>query len=189
MSLLDKPKSIHSRTAGQAMVEFIFIIPVLFVFILAVLEFSTIYVQVQRNASLSREVANAIFRDCATLVSTEINGCMDNIVNQVNAQAGGLLENFNSGGPALRGKIIAKTFLPIKGTTKIQTYESHTAGSNAVVDNFISRFDENTVDKTIVQNQGAVVTGEVFYGYKPLTIIGNLLNTTLPDNFYEATIY
>ena len=79
---------------GQAAIEFISIIPFLFIFFYAVLEFSLLFVHDQRVSALSRETANAAFRDCATLQGTPLTDCLQAVVDTI--QAGG--EGVQAGG-------------------------------------------------------------------------------------------
>ena len=189
------------KSRGQATLEFVFILPLVFALILSILEFSTMLVQTQRILAIAREAANAPFRDCNGLVNvggnTALDDCIDQIIaptDSVYSTAVNLLPDF-----ANRGRIIVSVY----------RWDTALAPPGAVLDSqrtqgvtdpaFVSQFGLlgsglRAVDATIatgnlVKNHGTITIGEVYYTYQPITIIGTLLGTFIPGYLYEFTVY
>ncbi|GEM_PF-1606167 len=173
------------NSKGQSAVEFAFIIPIIFIFFYAVLEFSFLFVRQQRISSISRETANAAFRDCASLSESAIGPCLDKTLAGVHQNVQSILPDFDN-----KGTVIVSVYgldttnnsnpPPLKslGVKKIGS------GSNA------SHYSLQSIDATVVRNQGVVVVGEAFYAYTPLTPIEGLLNLlSLPKVIYENSIF
>jgi hypothetical protein len=187
MSHLINPLSKIFKKSGQSTVEFVFVIPFLITFILAVVEFSLMFVQTQRVSALSRETVNASFRDCSTLPKDQLDSCVDSLVKTIGKTAATLLFDFNDTANG-RGKIIISIYQWENGEAKLSS-QKQSGGGGAVTDGFISQFSPNKIDGSILENQESITIGEVFYQYKPLTIVGSLLDMVMPENLYEVTIY
>ena len=78
-------KKLNSR--GQAVVEFASVIPVMVSIIFGVIELSNVLVYSLRASNLSREIANAAFRDCAYLSSASLTNCLQTSANRVRDEA------------------------------------------------------------------------------------------------------
>ena len=180
----------RKKNSGQSAIEFALVMPILLVFILAVLECSAMFVEAQRASALSREIANAVFRDCGNLNDSagnpQLTNCVDSIVNPVGGAAAKLLPDFNA-----RGKIIASLYKGKVGNQGSLQFKPAglAAQKTSGLANFNSRYDISNIDLAILNNQKLLSFGEVFYQYKPLTQIGSFLQMILPRNYYEVTIY
>lgn len=184
------------RLSGQAMVEFILIIPILFVFLLAVLEYSYMFVQAQRVSALSREAANAAYRDCSSYTdAVELSGCLELIGPPLKQNASSFLPDFGAQGCIIIS-IYAYTTNPANAGTANANVKSvqrlvQKSYNGAV---FVSRYDPGSAvtaetGNSLAQKQGAVAVGEVFFNYQPVTVIGSLMKDVLPQSFYEITVY
>ena len=174
---------LHSRNRaghrGQALTELALIFPLLLVFILGSVEFANLMMTALRTASLSREVANAGFRDCAALDGAQANTCLDNITNKVLSGAGLMMTSFNS-----RGSIIATIYKKDLNQPTTVVAQKTKGAAHA------SRYGASSVDQNIMAQDGRIVIGEVIYQYTPLTTIKNILTLVgFPTEIYEVTIY
>ncbi len=222
---------------GQATAEFLLSIPFLFVFLLGALEFTNIFVQAQRVASITREVTITAYRDCSSVTGSDLNTCIAKVLNGtstpivtrgINYFAGIILPDFDSATSAkIRGRIIIKVFTWTSGapgtlaesTPAPPTYAPLSTPPSAItvtasypnLIGFNSHYILNTglsgetritalfgldtaipndvAVKTAIENQRVVFTGEVFYKYKAMTILGIFLKNVLPDKFYERALY
>jgi hypothetical protein len=166
------------NSTGQSAVEFAFIIPVLFIFFYAVLEFSRLFILDQRVAILSREAANACFQDCTSLTGANLDNCLGGIVNQIKNNADSVLTDFSG-----QGTVIASVYTNQKSPPAV-LFNSQKAGGGS----YTSQIE--SPDAQLVSDQGSLVIGEVFYPYSPLTPIKKLLGAlNLPEKLYEKTIY
>ena len=205
--LVDKKTLSHK---GQATAEFVMMVPFFLVLIVAVIEFSNMYIQAQRVLSVSREATNAAYRDCAGLTSTtDLNNCVSRVINGVAASgaspevkgvsyfAGIILKDFDNDDTTLvRGKILVQVFLWDKNNLRATLASTQFSSSGTLVNGFTTKFHANsnpgnitTGLGTALAHKGTIITGEVFYKYKPMTIIGGLIGNILPGSLYAATIY
>ena len=160
------------------MTELALIFPLLLVFILGAVEFGNLLMVALRTASLSREVTNAGFRDCAFLNDQEADTCLENATTKVLSGAKLLLSDFDS-----RGAIISTIYKrdPNQPTALVK---------QKIKGNHASRYTAGSVDPDIAAKQGRIVIGEVFYRYTAITAIRNFLNfVNFPTEIYEVTIY
>ena len=165
---------------GQAMTEMALIIPLLLVFILGAVEFSNLLMTALKATSLSREAANASFRDCAFLDNVAANTCLEDISTKILTGAKLTLPDFDA-----NGRIITSIYerLPNQATTLVL---QKTKGSGA----YSSHYTAGSVNASIVVKHKRVVISEIIYKYEPLTAIKNFLNLVdFPDKIYEVTIY
>ncbi|OIO37893.1 MAG: hypothetical protein AUJ72_03745 [Candidatus Omnitrophica bacterium CG1_02_46_14] len=164
------------------MIELIFITPLLFALILAAFEFSQMFIQAQRVSSLSRETANAVFRDCSSFPNDQLENCVELLREDINLGAKSLLKDFNTD----RGRVVVSIY---------KWRKEHEEDKNSVVlaypsiADIASHINLDNVDQTILEDQGVIVVAEVFYRYIPSTIVGNLLNLKSIGQLYEITIY
>lgn len=168
---------------GQSIIELALIIPILFVFFFGLLEFTVMFVQSQRVTTLSREVANAAFRDCSSRTGAELNSCLQGIVDQINvgANINNILPSFTA-----KGRVVASVYDWDLDSNAPRLLSRRGAGSSSQS----SKYDENSVDKTVVQNQGVIAIGEIYYNYTAITPITSLLDLVdFPTEFYGVTIY
>ncbi len=170
---------------GQATIEFIAILPVLFILFFATLEFSTMFIQDQRIASLSREISNAVYRDCSQVEDAQIQDCVTNISTRVLNGANSILPDFSS-----RGTLIVAVYSPDPDAGGAEP-PVISMGSESLGDGgYSSHYSEDNLDASFVADQGFVTIGEVIYSYEPMTPIKDILNFVgFPDQLYEATIY
>ena len=169
---------------GQSAVEFAVIIPTLFIFFYAVLEFSLLFVNDQRVSALSREISNAAFRDCGGLASDKIAACTADIVDEVSGRADGILRDFSG-----QGRVIVSVFGPDPQSQSNPPAVKMLARESAGGGGFSTSYSSGGIDASLIANQGVVVVGEAFYPYEPLTPLKQLLDAVLPTELYEATIY
>ena len=171
------------------MIEFLLTVPIVFSLVLALLEFSVLFVQIQRVSALSREAANAAFRDCSTLSNDptpQLDACIDGILNPISQGGASILSNF-----AANGTLIVSIYQngPVLVTQR-------TVGGGG----YFSQYPGRPIDANLIPPPGLPVNGvippltriaigEAFYTYTPLTIVGTLLGFALPGNLYETTIY
>ena len=171
-----KINRLNSR--GQSAAEFAFIIPILFIFFYAVMEFSRLFILDQRVATLSREVANACFQDCATKTGANLDNCVINIVDQVRDNGNSVLADF-----AGQGAVIASIYVSRTNPAAVLS-SAHKAGGGGYTS------QAGTPSTQLVSDQGVVVIGEAFYPYNPMTPIKRLLTALeLPEDLYEKTVF
>ncbi|OGW85891.1 MAG: hypothetical protein A3C35_06770 [Omnitrophica bacterium RIFCSPHIGHO2_02_FULL_46_11] len=169
------------RPRGQAMTELAIIFPLLIVFFLAAAEFSNILMTALRVSNLSREIANAGFRDCAALTGTNADTCLQNISQKVMDGAKLLIKDFDD-----HGTLITTIYAQQAGQSALVLISRVTIGSGS----FSSRYNTGNVNSSIVANNGTIVVGEAVINYTPLTAIKNFLELlSLPANIYEVTIF
>lgn len=125
----NQPHEIFLEQNGQASIEILGLIPIFLIFILAGLEFTNVFIQAQRVASICRDVTATAYRDCIGLTDTSLTSCVSQAINGTltptpsfgaNYYAGIVLEDFDSSNKALqRGRIIVKvfTYVPDNGGT------------------------------------------------------------------------
>ncbi len=167
------------RSRGQAMVELALIFPLLLVFILGAVEFGNMMMTALRTASLSREVTNAGFRDCASLNGAQADTCLENVTSKVFSGAQLLLTKFDS-----RGSIIATIYKKDPNQPVTLVLQKTKGISHA------SRYSAGLIDQNIAAKQQRIVIGEVIYQYTPITAIKNFLTLVgFPTEIYEVTIY
>lgn len=148
------------------------------------LEFSTLFVQSQRITALSREVANATFRDCGDQTDAELVSCVDNVIALISAGAGGILHDF-----ATRGTVIASVYIPDPDVNENPPVV-FAAGDSGGGGGHASRYGTNDLDPQFVLDQRMIVIGEAFYQYTSLTALQSMLNLlNLPSDLYGVTIY
>lgn len=173
------------------MIEFLISVPILFSLVLAILEFSVLFVQIQRVSALSREAANAAFRDCSTLSNVptpQLDACIDGILNPINQGGASILNNF-----AANGTIIVSIY---QNGPVLVARRAVGGGGHASRYTPAYPFDLSLIPPPAAPIGGGVAPppiriaiGEAFYTYTPLTIVGTLLGFALPGNLYETTIY
>lgn len=161
------------------MTELALVFPLLLVFILGAVEFSNLMMIALRTSSLSREVTNAGFRDCAFLSDAAAGTCLDNVAGKVLTGANLLLTEFGS-----RGSIIASIYKRDPGQPTTLVVQKTKGIAHA------SHYTAGSIDQDIATKQERIVIGEVVYQYVPLTAIRNFLNLVgFPTEIYEVTIY
>ena len=173
------------------MIEFLLTVPVVFGLVLAILEFSVLFVQIQRVSALSREAANAAFRDCSTLSNSpapQLDACIDGILNPISQGGASILSNF-----AANGTIIVSIY---QNGPVLVTQRAGGGGGYASRYTPAYPFNLSLIPPPVVPAGGGapppptrIAIGEAFYTYTPLTIVGTLLGFALPGNLYETTIY
>jgi len=169
---------------GQSAIEFAFIIPIIFIFFYAVLEFSRLFIQTQRVSTLSREVANTCFQDCSSLTGSQLTSCVGNLVNQIDSKSDSLLQNFTS-----QGTLIASVY-GSNPASKANPPAVVLLGSSRAGGNSTSLYSAGALNAQLVTDQGIVVVGEAFYPYQPITPIKKLLSLlNFPEELYGKTIY
>ena len=170
---------------GQGAIEFAVIIPTLFIFFYAVLEFSLLFIHDQRVSALSREISNATFRDCGGFKDKDLRDCVEDIVDEVASRADGILRNCSG-----TGRVIVSVYGPdpndSTGSPPAVTLLATEAGGGV---SFPTEYSAIGMDSAFVFDQGLVVVGEAFYPYQPITPIKQLIDPVLPTELYEATIY
>jgi len=161
------------------MTELALVFPLLLVFILGTVEFGNIMMIALRATSLSREVTNAGFRDCAFLSDAAANTCLENTTEKVLSGAKLVLSKF-----ADRGSIIATIYKHDPGQpTALVVQKIKGVGRP-------SRYTAGSIDQNIAATQERIVIGEIMYQYVPLTAIRNFLELVgFPTEIYEVTIY
>lgn len=162
---------------GQAAIELGFMIPVLVTIIFGIVELSNFLTFSIRASNLSREIANAAFRDCAFLSAGSLPDCLQTSADRVREHADFIFNDFTNLGAVI-----------------VSTYESappdlvgqKVAGAGA----YASRYNENSVDQDVLATHERIIIGEVFYPYAPITPAGALLNLfDINPVVYEVTIF
>ncbi len=164
---------------GQAMTELALIFPLMLVFILGTVEFGNIMMIALRATSLSREVTNASFRDCAFLSNAAADTCLENTTEKVNSGAKLMLTKF-----AERGTVITTIYKHDPGQPTALVVQKVKGVARP------SRYVAGSIDQNIAATQERIVIGEIMYQYVPLTAIRNFLELVgFPTEIYEVTIY
>ncbi len=189
MNLSTKTSKKRSKVSGQSAIEFAFIVPLLLGLILAAFEFSQMFIQSQKVSSLSREAANAVFRDCSSLPNDQLQRCVDGVHGVTGVpDANGVLDDINLGA----GKLLAG--FNTRGEVLVSIYKWDASASPNVVlaypaaANPHSHINVNNVDQGLLTSQGVLVVGEILYQYMPSTMVANLLGMPATGKLYEITI-
>lgn len=149
------------------MVEFAFTIPILMFIALMMVELTSMFVESQKASAISREAANAIYRDC--IGSNDIGGCMDQLLADVTQGAGLLLTDF-----AGRGRITLNIYQIDGNGNQIPTITRPVGGTATRI----------VVDQGILAATKFMATAEVFYAHNFMNFFG--LGAM---DIYESTIY
>lgn len=95
-SLLKNKGQLSNKLRGQSAVELMFIIPLLAVFLAATFEFSSLYYFNLKLDNITREAANAAFRDCQGLADPKaMKDCLTPIVNELAEKSSYVLTHFS----------------------------------------------------------------------------------------------
>ena len=162
---------------GQALMELAFMMPVFVTIIFGVIELSNYLTFSLRASNISREIANAAFRDCGFLSDSSLPGCLQSSADRVREHADFIFNDFTN-----LGAVIVSTYEA--NPPDLAGQESAGAGG------YLSRYDVNLVDQDVLSTHERIVIGEVFYPYAPITPAGALLNLfDINPVVYEVTIY
>ena len=162
---------------GQSAVELGFMLPVLVTIVLGIIELSNFITFSLRASNLSREIANAAFRDCGFLSDSSLPSCLQTSADRVRDHADFIFNNFTN-----------------LGAVVVSAYESNPAnlaGQKAAgAGAYASRYNVGSVDQDVLATHERIVIGEVFYPYTPITPAGAFLNFfDINPVVYEVTIY
>ena len=183
--MIDLFRRNRKSISGQSGVEFCMTIIFFIFFSLATVEFTSLFVEKQRVCSLSREAANASFRECYDSVgSANIQACLENpeFNEKVYTGAKSILKNFET-----KGKIIVSYYVFENGNggKPADTYVVYKKGGGQ----YPSKYNAASTFTTGQSGSRVVCVGEIYYHHDPSTPIGAIMGLILPENVYESTIY
>jgi hypothetical protein len=165
---------------GQAMLEFIFMIPLLLTFMFATLEFCAMFIQAHKLSSLSREAANAAYRECGPMTGARFDVCLDDLSEELGNGAAAMLPDFGA-----KGAVVTSVWGPDADGEPVLLRRTET-GNGA----HESAIEAENIDRDFLAGQGILVVGEAFYDYAPITPIRNILQLlSLPTSLRETTVY
>ena len=167
---------------GQALIELALMLPIFLAIVLGTVEYSNMFMTSLRASNLSRQIANAAFRDCAFLSDAAMSGCLSTVTGKVAADANEILQDF-----ATRGTVIASTYVrdnTMSPPVRLASTRSAGAGGH------VSGYTRTTVDLNIVTQHDRIVIGELFYPYTAITPFSSVLPlVNVRSQLYEVTIY
>lgn len=161
------------RERGQSMIEFVVLVPFLFIFLFAIFEWGQIFIKHMRASSICREAAIAASHDCKDI--DPINGietkmqCLTRIKTEMTEKASYVFPSFQSRG----GLIIS-----------LHGLDEQTTGPAG---GYSSRYMPGSINPTVMANLGTVAMCEFFYDNALLTPIENLFNFVMPRLIYKTT--
>ena len=145
---------------------------------------------------ISRESANAAFRDCLpppdqrtpSQDHTTTVSCLLEVTNSLNNELATQFPEFTARG-GLAVSVYAKDPANNNNNTNVFLLARQISPQNG----FQSRVTASNINKPLVQAYGAVVIGESFFTYQPISPLQNMfnflgLNSVIPTVIYEATI-
>lgn len=185
------------RLSGSVLVEFILIMPLAIVICLAAIDLSRAMRTFKIAATMSREIANIVYRECVTSDVAERNDCLNNahqaVQNTATAIAAGsqvlvtlFIEQPDGAiGPVTRSSDVAIPFkFPDTADLDVETGGALRIGGGAI-------------DHSIRERQ-AVVVGEAYVPFTPIVPLFSLFlnggNEMVSQNFpagmvHEVTIF
>lgn len=180
MNLTDRSRlSLSAETSGAVIMELALALPVLVLLFLSSTEYVRALQVQQTLAVVSREAANATFRDCVEL--DNVDECLDYVYDRM----------FDSSQKALPGMELIITiytydFDPITGVEKIERAGVRPA-SAATPKGRPSKFslaEFQGPKKAFMQLQQKIAIAETFVSFTPI-----IENAPISREFYDAAIY
>lgn len=167
---------------GQSLVELALLLPLLMVILMGIVEYSNMFMMALRASNLSREVANASFRNCSFLNDSAMTTCLNSNVVKVGEEGQMILTDFGT-----LGTVIATAFEQNAGGNPPVRFISRQESGNG---GFTSRYDISVIDTQVINDHERIVVGEVIYPYVPVTPLSGFLNLlNIRTVIYEVTIY
>ena len=175
-----QPKHWNSR--GQSLVELALLLPFLLIILLGIVEYSNMFMMALRASNLSREVANASFRNCSRLNGASMASCLNENVVKVGEEGQNILSGFDT-----LGKVIATAYEhDAASNPPVRFVNQQTTGAG----NFASRYSTAVIDTNVINTHDRIVVGEVIYPYVAVTPLKSLLDLlNIRTVIYEVTIY
>jgi hypothetical protein len=172
------------------MIEFALIVPLILLALFSLFE-ATHWMQIkQRVIMLSREAANATYRNCSfhnERASFSHDACLSQVRDRVNNFALRLFPDFNE-----RGLIIVSLYQHTEAEGVQRKSIIPVTGGNG---SFSTQFNSSNADLgNVARDQGQIVFGEAFYQLNfitPVSAIFNLMGMNAPilGACYEATVF
>lgn len=177
---LDHRSSVGRETlaseSGQAMLEFVALVTVALLVLFATIDFGRAMYDLQVMSGLSRQGGNLASRG-----STASDAASAVIAGQapLNLSAG--------------GEVIMTSILDNKGIYTI-TDQASLGGMKPAPSSKLGTGIGNTAtlspaEQSMLQSGQSIYVAEVFYSFRPVTPIGNLLKVALPSTLYEAAYF
>lgn len=148
------------------MIEFGVMLGFLFVFLLAIFEWSQIFIKHYKASTICREAAVAVHQDCKALGSAEALNCLNIIRDEMVAKANRVFGQFET-----RGDIILTLYGDLSGQVR--------GSYNARI---------TSVDPQMLQDLDIVVVSEFFYDNPLKTGMERLFSFAMPRLIYKSTI-
>jgi len=167
---------------GQSLVELALLLPFLMIILMGIVEYSNMFMIALRASNLSREVANASFRNCSFLNDSAMPACLSSNVVKVGEEGEMILTNFGTS-----GTVIATAFEQDAASNPPVRFVNRQLSGNG---GFSSRYSTSVIDTQVINDHERIVVGEVIYPYVPVTPLRSLLNLlNIRTVIYEVTIY
>lgn len=170
------------RLSGSVLVEFILIMPLAIVICLAAIDLSRAMRTFKIAATMSREIANIVYRECVTSDVAERNDCLNNahqaVQNTATAIAAGsqvlvtlFIEQPDGAiGPVTRSSDVA---IPFKFPDTASLSNLHTPGTE---DEDEALFIPGKLDlNESIRERQAVVVGEAYVPFQPIVPFFSML--------------
>lgn len=156
---------------GSVLVEFILILPLVFLICLAAIDLSRAIRTFKIASTMSREVANMVFRECVTSDQAERSDCL----NGVHGRIQGLATVLAPGSEVLVTLFISQPGRGILTETRTVGTRPFRYADTAALDaptgtNGLLRIGESAIDPSITERQ-AIVVGEAYVPFNPLVPI------------------
>jgi hypothetical protein len=159
-----------SNSRGQSMIEFGIMLFFLLTILLAMFEWSQIFIKHMRASTICREAAVAAHHDCRGTEGVDTSTCLQRVRTEMKQKAGRVFPEFNT-----RGEIILQAFGGSAGFAGGSlSYPSHVGPAD--------------IDPAMMSALGTVVVSELYYETKMLTGVERLFAFLMPRLIYKSTI-
>jgi Flp pilus assembly protein TadG len=173
------PRNLKHRAveSGQAIVEFTIVATIMLIFFLMLIDFGRAIYDLEVMSGLSRQGSNLASRgtDLSDAVSAVISG--DAPLNL--SQNGEVIITAVSNAQGVNTISAQQSLGGTSNTSQIGTY-SPTRSVTARL--------PSSASEMIQANQTIYVT-EIFYSFRPITPIGNILHVVMPSTLYQAAYF
>ncbi len=173
-------RRLYLNSRGQAAVELALVLPIVMMVLLGTVELSNMFLISLRVSNMSREVANAAFRDCAYLPDADQSQCLSSTAARIRDEGNLLLRDFSG-----HGTVVASTYAA-SSNSAVRLVDSQSVGNGK----HPTRYNESRIDAMLANSYKRLTVGEVFYGYTPITPVGSLFSYLKREPvIYEVTIF
>jgi hypothetical protein len=153
------------------MIEFVMVLPLIFILLFAIFEWSQIFIKHSKASTINREAALAMHHECKKLDDENALACVRRIRQETINKAGALFSEFNS-----RGEIILSLYT--------ETFQATSGGGTG----YASHFNSTNIDASLIESAQSVAISEFFYDNRMVTPLEKFFNFVMPRLIYKSTI-